>query len=1475
MIFLDDLKKFKLYKREFCIPYDKADKRKGAAIFLLTPSYDISSSLMNNTFAIDKLKTFVSYYIERDISHLINNEGYLTTAYYDDIIHESANGNIPSFEENTGVLFNSINQYQHENTILPPEDDIEITNEYYRFGNKVTFFNDIVEETYLNEAESESKLNSKYKLMLYHDRLRTMKDVIQLYDKNTETNPWIKYSYPILERYKRRNLYIDLYYYNQTYLANSNFTMIKSLEMYKVYLKRLLSDKRYIDAGYNKFTIYIPVYGWGGDPKIPVYDYKTKLNPISLIYKKLKLTPSELNIFKDKEIIFFGHKGYFRFTVEDIPANFHMRFKRFIDILESNVEIGEDSDEPIETSASIAAEIIEDIEAGTGAKIDNLTGRSVDKNTKTKDIESDTSPSIPEVDMQKAIGSASNDIKRAEALKVATKKAIEDTNIISDKEETKLALVRKINSAAAMARSKDDALESLNDDLDVKRLIAELQAESDYGDFKIDATRANRINKVNDALLLKQLKGESIKEMIYNSNKPKELSESSIPIVTINDEWHHMKSVNFEKEYDVDADIVKILYSLSDKHHAYPIAILNVKTEDTSTPEDFKFTYTVNCENYKGDRFTLNFDIPKFRNSRFMHLKGSEKIFSIEMPLLPISKTDNDTAQIATLYKKIFISRTNTSRGKSNPYCDRLIKTLSKCSKSKNIKITAGDNSRVCEKYQLPIDYVDLASTYSKITFYSPAVKENVTIYFNLDEITKVPGISLKNGIPIAMSDSGKVIYYTVSASVPLALFNSNVPELRRATFSEARILNTNIPVIIILAHDIGLTKAMDLAGIKYKIHSKRPPVELDTDMIKLKDGFLTYKITYESTMLMNGLKEIEMNQLTILDLNKKPTWIEALDHFGGRQKSDGLDNFKELMFDPISIEVCKDFKMPTTYHEALIYASNLLVDNKYIRVTNISSNRYRTNEIVAAQFYNVLCSAYHLYSRSAKLNKKATLSIKKTAVIDAILAQNTTTKLSVFQPLLEIEKKNEISFKGYVGLNEEHSYTLDKRGYDKTMENIICHSTNHAANVGINRQTTIDPNITGGRGYFKFSDISKGNVTKSMGMTEALSPYMTTSDDAYRNNMSFTQTSKHSTPIENGMPLLVTTGADQAMPYLSSDMFAFKAKKAGKIIELTKDYILVEYNDKSRDYVILAEQTMHNADGGFYITLQLKTDLKVGYKFKEGEILAWDSKSFSKKVGLNQLAYNVGCLTKIAISTNEDGYEDSGAGSEWLSEAMASDIVTMRPVVLDAKVNLLYLIEKGAQVREGDPVEDDNISLIGRSVVPAKTTGIVSDIKIYRTCDLEDMSENLRKAVEKYEKEVDRLKKIAKGSSGFMQLPTAGKLEQSGHVKNVENGVLIEVYIRYHDKLAIGDKLANLNANKIVLMNVYSNEDAPYTDYRPDEKIDIMSAATSIDGRMVTSPFKNGALNKLLLELQRQCSEIYGRKPMTMHEIYDYFNKK
>ena len=1501
MFFLEDLKYNKLYsnRKQFNIPYDKNDKRKGAAILLLSPSYEVSNSLMNNSVTVDRMKLFSSYYIEKDIMFLVNNEGYIYKDYYE-------------YDGNGVILENS--SVFREVTDVNIKDDLkeygESNNAWLKMGDNILFFNELYDEYYLTEAADKIKgLNTKYKNLLFYDRLRNNKEVIILYDKVKADNPWILRAFPMIERYKRFNLYVDLYYYNQTYLHNNTFTLIKSVDMYLEFINRFINDRRLTDAGYTKKTIYLPVYGWEVSDKLPVWDYKSVLNPISVIYKKLKMNPTELNIFSGYDIVFFGLNGYFKFNVGNIPINFYIRFKKFIDKLTSNEVINDeiDIDEPQDSPDGITADIVETIENSTGAKINNLNPKDDNIEVK-KEIEDKYNKLIKDTNNITSI----NNLEKAKKIDLAIVDAENRTAALNVASAQKNTIVKKIKSIAQLARDKDEVIEKMDQDNELKQMIYDLENETPDGVIELSAVQVNKLNKVNDAFLKSKIDSKSIKEILDKSNKPKELDESSIPIETINDEWHHIKAINFEKEYNLDADIYNIIYSFSDKsRHMYPMGIKSIEKTDVSNSEDSIYLYTVHAMNYRNESFTFKFFIPKLRNNRFMRLRGNEKVFSIELPLLPISKTDDDTAQLSTLYKKIIMSRQNTSAGRSNQYSDKIIKALKKY-KGHNIKIVTGDNSRICEKYELPIDYIDLASLYNTITFKSKTTGKKVVIYFNQDDIRNKKNIKVdvNKGIPIAIIDDTEVIYYTADATVPVSSFIANMiddpqfeteyeeqSELRRATYSMCKVAGIFIPTIVVLAHDIGLTKAMDLAKVKYKITKTNVDTKNSNwNMIKLADGYLLFENNYQSLMLMDGLKECDMNRINIMDLNKKMTWINQLDLFGSRQKSDTLDNFKELMWDPITVEICKDYKLPLTYHEALIYASNLLVDNKYSKHTNISTNRYRTNEVIAAHFYLAFSTAYQQYIALAKRNRKAVIYMKDTAVIDSILQQNTTSDLSVFQPLLEIEMRNQISSKGAGGLNEEHSYVLEKRAYDKSMENIIAQTTNHAQNVGVNRQTTIDPGIVGGRGYFKHSEIKDNcSITKSMGMTEALSPFMTTSDDPFRNNMGFTQTAKHGTPIENGMPLLVTTGADQAMPYLCSDMFAFKAKKPGKIKEITDDYMIIEYNDKTTDYVNLAIQTVKNSDGGFYLELHLVTDLKEGSKVKEGQLVAWDKKSFSKKIGLKQLSYNIGCLAKIAIMTNEDGFEDSGVCSEWLSEAMASNIVNMKDINLPANTNILYIAKVGQEIAEGEPllifqnafededanmllknlsIEDGDISTIGRTSINSKVTGYVSDIKVYRTCELSELSDSLLKIFKEKENKINKLKKLAKNSLTEIHFDPIEKLEQTGKLKATD-GVLIEIYTRMHDKLSVGDKLVNQTANKVVLQEVYPNEVAPYTDYRPDDKIDIISSASSIDGRMITSPFKLGAMNKLLIELQRKCAEIYGKKPMNMHEMYDYFNNK
>lgn len=1076
------------------------------------------------------------------------------------------------------------------------------------------------------------------------------------------------------------------------------------------------------------------------------------------------------------------------------------------------------------------------------------------------------------------------------------------------KEKNKKELAQAVANAAESG-DYDSAEDIITTDEEVLKILAQVEEDETP---RINKTRAARMNKVNQEFLKSTVGDKTVEDLI--SGGMKDIPPAHLKVSTINDEeWDKLKFSNFENSYDINQDIYSMLYSLSDENKQYPVAIRNIEVEDTSTSMDYLLTYKVQCEDSFGQRFTLKFDIPKFINNRFMMLRGNEKAMSGQLMLLPCLKTDQDTVQLVSNYNKIFIRRYGMV-GKSYPDVDRFIKSINKYKGSK-IKITAGDNSLICTKYELPVDYIDLASNFSIIE------TPDKIYYFDQDVYYNKYNADTSIGIPYAIDKKTKsVVYFTDENTETMSyiiareitLSDSELDEIfvntksaERLSYSQASILANKIPLVVLLGYHIGLTELLNRAKINGVKYGGRPG---DGEAsIKFKDTTLVYKVDYKSSMLLNGLSECDTRNYTLAEMDKRSTWLDFLDDFGGRILSDGLDNFKDLFMDPITVEVCNDCRLPTDYIELLIYANNLLADNKYNRHTDISGNRYRTNEIVAAYFYIALGKSYEQYANNIRRGSKSPMTIKQTAVIDAILTSNISSDLSTLNPLLELTTASTATFKGPSGMNSDRAYGLDKRTYDDSMINKLALSTGFSANVGIDRQTTIDMDVEGARGYIKDTNPDDMSVTKTFSMSEAVTPFGTSRDDPFRSAMTYIQTSKHSMRTKKSSPLLITNGADEAMPYLNSGTYAVKAQEDGVVDEITDDYMIIKYKTKVADVadnvtgtaseyrmINLKETVKKNSDGGFFVTVKLDTKLKKGSKFKKGEIIAYDRNSFGTASESGDLAYNLGVLTKIAIMNNDEGFEDSTSVSLALSEAMASEVVTMRDTPpLNKSTNIYEIVKVGQPIQEGEPLiiyqnafdeedanlllksitDEDIVSDLGRVRIKSKYTGVVQDIKIYRTCEIEEMSSTMQKIVKDYEKNIKATRAMYKKYNipGANMLDPDYIMPQTGKLKNCPDGIIIEFYIKYNDKLGIGDKVVAQSANKGTIKDIFPEGLEPFSEKHPDERIDALFAARSFNARMVTSVFSSGGINKCLIELDRQVKDIMGLKQISLDEVNEH----
>lgn len=1352
------------------------------------------------------------------------------------------------------------------------------------------FGESIVLSDYMGIILEDKKYNSTFKKILNKDRIKTNKELIAHYAAIKDEFSFIKYTYNSIGLYNRLNLFVDLSHYNNSYLQNSTMIKVRGANAYMDLVKRLLNDNRFSESGYTNQCIIIPIASWikeiGEENKDKFYLIGNTVNILSCIYWAMQTRNLDLaNIFGNRDVLFLGDSSFMKINFSKgydskRLANYLRNIKN---IINNSIVIDPEAmlnGKPTSSARAITMDVVDKIENVRKIKIDDISG------------EEEVTKEEPK-----------------EKTKEETEKELADGE--------KTALVHTIKKNAETSKTSDDTLDSIeNNEEDaarVKKIISDLATNPDNGGSNISGARASRLLKLQNDFLDSKFEGKTIRDIVNQDEDPeseKPVEPINLEIDSVNPEWKNLKFAATMDSYNLDDDILRIFGSFYYKSH--PLVVRSIDVEDTSTSDDLVVTYTCKYESARGERFTIKLDIPKFIDNRYMVLRGNRKNIPIQLFLMPIIKTEENAVQIVSCYNKIFVRRFGTNSGKSNAATDKLMKALEK-QNYKHIKIFTGDNSKVCSKYELPIDYIDLASNYSKIE------TPRYIFLFNQDELRNKYKVIDSNGLPVGIDKNTKeVIYYKPDPDNPMffsqyleimietSLGNvhdnerevfidnfNNASTAVRYCYSRASILGTNIPLIVICGLAVGLEKTLQKAKIKYTLSESRPKFDRTfQDIIRFKDGFLLYDLNYASSLLMNGLKSCNTEDYSITEINSRIMYLDFLDMFGGRIKADGLDNFQDCLIDPITKDTLTHYGLPTDYVEVLLYANFLLSDNKFTKHGDIrSTRRLRRQEQIASYMYEVMSKAYGSYSTDIKHGRNPMFSIKQSAVIDRLLVGNTTDDQSILNALGEYESMYAVTPKGPSGMNSDRAYSLDKRSFDKSMTNVLSASTGFAGNVGITRQATIDANVEGSRGYiYNDPDTANNeiNSVKTLCMTESLTPFGSTRDDPMRLAMGFIQTSKHGMRCDHSDPLLITSGADEALPYLISNTFAYKSKDKGSVIELVPDkYMIIEYDGNvtpKREYINLEETVQKNSSSGFYVTLKLNTDLKIGSKFKKNQILAYDKQSFSDEIGMDDnIAYNIGTLAKFAILNTDEGFEDSAIVSDALSEAMASDVVLEKEITIPKAANVYNLVKKGQSINEGDTLmilqnaydEDDvnvllknlsgseeEITNLGRIPITSKVTGIVQDIKIERTVDISELSPTLKKIVNDYEKDIKNKKAVMNKydiKDVNKTLPDTEALPAIGILKDAADCVKIRIYLKYHDKFKTGDKLIYGTAVKGVAKDIFPKGEEPYSEYRKDEKIHALLSIGSINARMVTSVLITTAINKGLIELTRHVKDMAG----------------
>ena len=707
--------------------------------------------------------------------------------------------------------------------------------------------------------------------------------------------------------------------------------------------------------------------------------------------------------------------------------------------------------------------------------------------------------------------------------------------------------------------------------------------------------------------------------------------------------------------------------------------------------------------------------------------------------------------------------------------------------------------------------------------------------------------------------------------------------------FSQIKIASVSLPLGILLSFFNGITNFLDRYNIKYEVDTKkRRPRENETSVV-FKDATILIDCEGEGSkeLLVNGLYYLDPKEFSISDANKRGALY--LDYFGkataSRNTGKALLNFESSMIDPITEEILVELKLPTDFGDLLVYGNSLLEGFAHKRKNDMTNFRIRDSEVIAVSVYNVLMNSFNEYKRTEKTGMVSPISAQRDAVIKQVMSLPNVEDYSILSPFLEVETKAKTTPKGPSGLNSDDAYTESMRAFDQSMLGIFGIFTPVSQQVGVRRSLTLNPSIINNRGFITQNNVDKLNQDQLYAPGELLNGLTANRADPMRICMSVTQ-GMHITPTIVQHNYLFGTGIDKTLSHLVGQDFAYKALQNGKVtsIDEKNKLVFIQYEDGSKAAIDISPKSVKNSSSGFYTTLKLnlKSKYKVGSKFKKGEILAVNDEFFKEDFeGSNGFA--AGRLTKAALMTLPTTYEDSVPIVETVANEMASEIITEKETVLKKNSNIIQIAKIGQEIKINDPLivfeevgdtakealnnlekslnGKNSIDLIGKNIVKSKYSGVIVDMKVFYNCDLEspDTHPSLKKFVKSY---IDTHKKryeLLKGmrDDEMFELPSLERINSDKILGNEMDGVLVSFFIKHLEKNTIGSKVSFFSACKGVISEVIPIEEAPLSEHRAEEPVEALLSTFSLIGRNVPDLMLIGYMNKVLIELKKQCIEI------------------
>lgn len=700
---------------------------------------------------------------------------------------------------------------------------------------------------------------------------------------------------------------------------------------------------------------------------------------------------------------------------------------------------------------------------------------------------------------------------------------------------------------------------------------------------------------------------------------------------------------------------------------------------------------------------------------------------------------------------------------------------------------------------------------------------------------------------------------YTKTKGIDYSIYSRLGIDIKNAPTESLiiKVFRKKLPLILLLAYNVGLLKLLKLLDVDYKIVNKREKhdrYKYDGYVFKSTKLLVSRQNKMHSLIFAGfDLMEKEIKDIELKSLNSKSTFSLLFSNLDLDKTYINEIALEEAMFiDPITETILKALDMPTTFSGLLIKSAELLADDNYKNPVFDEELLVKSSERMVGFFYNELVKSTRMFKNKEDF-ARANFTVEPYSVWKVIGDDSTSAISKKLNPVDSLKQVEEITKIGQGGMNKD-SVTKAARAYHSSAIGVVSEATKDSSAVGISAYLSATPNLTNALGIKTGKE--ENGIVGRFSTSALLSPFV--EYEAPKRAGFISIQNGHVAPIVNAEIPYIRTIEEMTIAYKVGREFTFMAEQDGRVIKVTSDTIEIEYSDKTIDKGTLGDwSTRPESNKAFKNTIV--TDLKENDRFRKGDAIAYNVAFFQKDyLFKNKLIYKMATYANVGLTEEEVTKEDSSVVSKDMYRKLVTNIYNTQGFIFKASDVLIDIPKEKTKLKpdtylytlmNNNLSEDvqlsnnviESLQEIKNNSAVAGKEGTLDFVEIYYNAFIDDLSDSFKDLLK-------NKKLVKKASQVTNQYSVDGRPLAKGEVHMV-------FYIASEQEAGGGEKIVAANQLKSIIGDV--------VDYKILSKggieVDMLFSKLSVENRVVNSAYIMGTANLLLDQEAKELLKIWN----------------